>query len=78
MRQEGRILATLLAAGALSIGFTGTASAILADDQYSLTQPAAELVMPFDARDGKATFLIVSNPTAVSPGASQISTHWIF
>lgn len=80
VKREGRILATLLAAGALSIGLSGTASAILPDDQYSLTQPAAELVMPFDATDGKASYLLVSNPSQVSglTGVAQVTTHWIF
>jgi hypothetical protein len=66
-----------MVAGALCVG-TGSAQAIVFDDQYSLTQPAAELVMPFDATDGKASFLLVSNPDAVSSSSSQISTHWIF
>jgi hypothetical protein len=77
VKREGRILTTLAAAG-LILGISSTAQAFLFDDQYSLTQPAAELVMPFDATEGKASFLLVSNPHAVSSEASQISTHWIF
>jgi hypothetical protein len=77
VKLEGRILTTLVAAGALFLS-TGSAQAILFDDQYSLTQPAAELVMPFDATSGKASFLLVSNPDATSPSATQISTHWVF
>lgn len=77
MKLEGRVLTTLVASGILCLG-ASSAQAIVFDDQYSLTQPAAELVMPFDATAGKSSFLLVSNPDAVSPGASQISTHWIF
>lgn len=77
MRLEGRILTTLMTAGALCLGI-GSAQAIVFDDQYSLTQPAAELVMPFDATAGKSSFLLVSNPDAVSLSASQVSTHWVF
>lgn len=78
MKREGKFLATLVAASALCLGLGGTAQAILFDDQYSLTQPATELVMPFDASDGKSSFLIASNPYAVSSDSAQISTHWIF
>jgi hypothetical protein len=67
-----------MTAGALCLGIGSSAQAIVFDDQYSLTQPATELVMPFDATDGKSSFLLVSNPDQVSSGASQISTHWIF
>lgn len=78
MKREGRILAALVATGALSLGLSGLAQAALFDDQYSLTQPATELVMPFDASEGKSSFLLVTNPHAVSSDASQVSTHWIF
>lgn len=78
MRREGRILATLTAMGAISLALCGTASAILPDDQYSMTQPTTELVMPFDATADRASFLIVSNTNATSPAAPQITTHWIF
>lgn len=78
MKREGRILAALVAASALSLGLGSTAQAVLFDDQYSLTQPAAELVMPFDATDGKSSFLLVSNPHAVSSSGSQVTTHWVF
>lgn len=45
----------------------------------SLSQPATELVMPFDATSGKASYVIVSNPSASSPGGgAKITTHWIF
>src|SRR5581483_11095596 len=77
VKREGRILSTLVAAG-LFLGLTSTAHAILFDDQSSLTQPATELVMPFDASDNKSSFLLVSNPDAVSFDAAQVSTHWIF
>jgi hypothetical protein len=77
VKREGRILTTLAAAG-LILGMGGNANALLFDDQYSLTQPATELVMPFDATQGKASFLLVSNPHAVSSDAPAVSTHWIF
>lgn len=45
----------------------------------SLTQPTTELVMPFDATSGKASYMIVSNPHASSPqGGAKITTHWTF
>lgn len=68
---------------------SGTAEAISAiieqcgrapseDAASSPTQPAAELVMPFDSTDGKASFLVVSNLNGTSPHAAQVSTHWVF
>lgn len=49
-----------------------------ADDQATLNQPATELVMPFDATTGKASYLLVSNPYASSRAAAAVSTHWVF
>jgi len=48
------------------------------DDRVSLNQPATELVMPFDATAGKASYLLVSNPYASSREAAAVTTHWIF
>ena len=79
MKREGKLLAAFAVAGALSLAMSGTAQAILSDDQYSLTQPGAELVMPFDNEPGKASFLLVSNIGGTSfSGGSQITTHWTF
>ena len=75
--REGRIFASLLAAGALCLGFAGTASALV-DDNSSLTQPATELVMPFDNSYNRASYLIVSNPYASSGALAAVSTHWTF
>lgn len=77
MEREGRILASLFAAGAVVLGVGGVAMAIT-DEKSSLTQPATELVMPFDATSGKSSFLIVSNPHASSPSGPKITTHWTF
>jgi len=75
--REGRIFASLLAAGALSLGLAGTASALV-DDDASLAQPATELVMPFDNSFNRASYLIVSNPYASSPAVAAVTTHWTF
>lgn len=78
--RERRILVALTLVSAIVLGGAGTSSALLTnDDGFSLTQPAAQLVMPFDAREGKASFLIVSNIGGTSPfGGAQITTHWTF
>ncbi|MFM7144476.1 MAG: hypothetical protein ACKO2K_21445 [Alphaproteobacteria bacterium] len=47
-------------------------------DRSTLNQPATELVMPFDATSGKASYLLVSNPYASSREAAAVSTHWVF
>jgi hypothetical protein len=61
------------------MGSAGTSSAILDDDGFSHTQPGAELIMPFDATEGKATFLLVSNINGTSTfGGAQVTTHWTF
>jgi len=77
--RERRFLVALALVSATVMGSAGTSSAFLGDDGFSHTQPAAELVMPFDAREGKASFLIVSNIGGTSPsGGAQITTHWTF
>lgn len=76
--RERRFLVALALASAIVMGSAGTSSAFIADDGFSHTQPAAELVMPFDATAGKTTFLLVSNISGTSSGAAQVTTHWTF
>lgn len=79
MRERRFLGALAVVSAAVVLGGAGTSLAFVGDDEFSHTQPAAELVMPFDARDGKVTFLIVSNVGGTSPsGGAQISTHWTF
>jgi len=76
---ERRILVALALTSAIVMGSANTSSAIIDVDGFSHTQPAAELVMPFDATEGKATFLLVSNINGTSPsGGAQVTTHWTF
>jgi hypothetical protein len=77
--RERRFLVALAMVSAIVMGSAGTSSAILDDDGFSHTQPGAELIMPFDATEGKATFLLVSNINGTSTfGGAQITTHWTF
>jgi len=77
--RERRILVAVALVSAIVMGSAGTSSAILIDDGFSYTQPAAELIMPFDSREGKASFLLVSNINGTSSsGGAQITTHWTF
>ena len=77
--RERRFLVALAAVSAIVMGSAGTSSAFLGDDGYSYTQPSAELVMPFDATEGKTSFLLVSNINGTSsPGGAQVTTHWTF
>jgi hypothetical protein len=77
--RERRFLVALALVSAIVIGSAGTSSAFLADDGFSYTQPAAELVMPFDATEGRSSFLLVSNIAGTSSsGGAQITTHWTF
>lgn len=77
--RERRFLVALAVVSAIVMGSAGTSSAILGDDGFSHTQPGAELVMPFDATEGKSTFLLVSNIHGTSSfGGAQITTHWTF
>ena len=79
MKRERRILITLFVAAATMTAWVASAGAALVDDVYSYTQPAGELVMPFDASSNKATFLIVTNVSGTSSfGGSRITTHWEF
>jgi hypothetical protein len=79
VKRERRILIALVAASAALMAWCAPSSAALVDDEYSYTQPAGELVMPFDATASKATFVIVSNILGTSTiGGSRITTHWEF
>lgn len=72
-------VAVLGVLGGVLFGWTGTSSAFIGDDGYSYTQPAAELVMPFDVEsDQSETFLVVSNTAGTSPGVQAVTTHWRF
>jgi hypothetical protein len=80
-RERGFLVA--LAAGSMLLGLSGTSSAIIGDDGYSYTQPAAELVLPFDVSvDDRESFLIVSNisgtSTKIDGTVAAVSTHWTF
>jgi len=76
-RKTGFILGSALAAGLVALSGAREAWAFVPDG--ASVQPATELVMPFDATAGKASFLIVSNPYASSPGGgAKITTHWTF
>src|SRR4051812_39079971 len=77
--RERRFLVALAVVSAIVMGSAGTSSAFLADDGFSHTQPAAELIMPFDSTEGKSSFLLVSNLTGTSSsGGAQVTTHWTF
>ncbi|MBM4243315.1 MAG: hypothetical protein FJ148_05795 [Deltaproteobacteria bacterium] len=77
--RERRFLFALAMVSAIVTGSAGTSSAIFPNDGFSYTQPGAELIMPFDSTEGKATFLLVSNIHGTSPaGGAQITTHWTF
>ena len=82
MKSERSFLVALAAGTVMVLGLSNPSSAIIGADGYSYTQPAAELVMPFDARDGRETFLLVSNiagvSTKVGGTAAAVSTHWTF
>lgn len=74
---------TLYAVVGQAVGRFGASSTLKVqgldpDDQATLNQPATELVMPFDATAGKASYLIVSNPYASSREAAAVTTHWVF
>jgi hypothetical protein len=77
--RERRFLVALGMVSAIVMGSASTSSAFIGDDGFSHTQPGAELVMPFDATEGKGSFLLVSNIHGTSSvGGAQITTHWTF
>jgi len=81
VRRERSFLVAL-AAGSMVLGFHGT-SAAFGNDGFSYTQPAAELVLPFDVSvTDRETFLIVSNINGSSSSddgsVAAVTTHWIF
>ncbi len=83
MKRE-RSYSVALAVGSVAVlgvlaGWSGSSSAFIGDDGYSYTQPAAELVMPFDvSSDENETFLVVSNTAGTSSGVQAVTTHWRF
>lgn len=76
MNRIGRKLGGLAIAAAVVLW--GVIPAAAKSEGVSLTQPATEIVMPFDATNGKASFLLVSNPFASSRETPAVTTHWIF
>jgi hypothetical protein len=75
-----------VAAVALAVGmFSASYSSATPDDPYtSYTQPANALVMPFDAEEGRVSFLLASNIAGVSPTDNPdrfvpaVTTHWAY
>ena len=77
--RERRFLVALALVSAIVMASAGKSWAFFADDGFSYTQPAAELIMPFDATEGRSSFLLVSNIAGTSSaGGAQITTHWTF
>ena len=74
MRGIYRIGAAALV-GVVSLLGVSTAQALLQDDEStSYTQPANTLVMPYDSREGKVSYLLVSNVN----GSDAVNTHWTY
>lgn len=78
MKRERGLLVALAAAGAMVFGWSGVGSAQDVEqpgeeEGYSYTQPAAELIAPYDTSAGRVTFLVASNVSG-----RAVSTHWIF
>jgi len=75
-----------VAAVALAVGmFSASYSFATPDDPFtSYTQPANALIMPFDATEGRVSFLLASNLAGVSPTADPerfipaVTTHWAY
>ncbi|HZR83311.1 MAG TPA: hypothetical protein VFD92_19610 [Candidatus Binatia bacterium] len=71
---------------ALAVGMfsAGTSFATPDDPFTSYTQPANALVMPFNAQEGRVSFLLVSNIAGVSPTSDPdrfipaVTTHWAY
>ena len=75
------VAAVALAAGIFSAGFSHATP----DDPYtSYTQPANALVMPFNVEADRASFLLVSNLSGISPTddpsryVPAVTTHWSY
>lgn len=66
-----KTLLMIAAVLALCVGSKSHAS----DSDRVLSVPGNALVMPFDARDGKSTFLVASN---VGDQFNKLTTHWAF
>ncbi len=75
MRGISRIGVAALA-GMVSLLGVSSAQAIEADGSTSLTQPANTLIMPYDATEGKASYMIVSNLAGESAAGPNILTLW--
>ncbi len=63
-----------------ALGFAGffqpsAAAAAFPVGDYTYTQPAAQLILPFDTTADRATFVLVSN---IGSDRTQISTRWTF
>jgi hypothetical protein len=75
MRGISRIGVAALA-GMVSLLGVSTAQAIDSDGATSLTQPANTLIMPYDATEGKASYMIVSNLSGESMATPAVLTLW--
>lgn len=74
IRDTGSPCVRALRAALLVILLSATpAAAAFPTDGFSYAQPAAQLVMPFDATEDRVTFALVSNIGGHSP---QTSTRW--
>jgi hypothetical protein len=75
--RERRFLVALALVSAIVMGSAGTSSAFFADDGFSYTQPAAELVMPFDETTGKQA-PSGEHYRGRRLRSLQTTTHWTF
>ena len=71
-----RLLALL--AGLLALASAQPSAALIDDPFTAKTQPANTLVMPFDATEGRTTFLLASNIAGKSGSVAAVTTHWSF
>ncbi|MFN8603480.1 MAG: hypothetical protein U0842_23650 [Candidatus Binatia bacterium] len=71
-----RLLALL--AGLLALASAQPSAALIDDPFTAKTQPANTLVMPFDATEGRTTFLLASNLAGKSGTVAAVTTHWSF
>ena len=68
-----------LLAGLLAMLASASPSGAILDDPFTTkTQPASTLVMPFDVRPGRTTFLLASNIAGKSGDVAAVTTHWSF
>ena len=68
-----------VAAVALAVGVVSASNSFASSDDVdtSYTQPANALVMPFDAREGRQSFFVVSNIAGTSDEGrlAGVTTH---